>query len=110
MKRLMHYAHNKLQTRIILNPHIPNKNERFGAISMSLTSIHPSVNIFVSSSYLKNRFEYFDDTSHFYRTGHDDVSRTTMGALALILFALSPLWCFSVHIHVRSVTGTTFEI
>ena len=45
---------------------------------------------------------YFDDTSQLYRTGHDDVSRTKMRALTLILFSYLPFDVF-MHIRVRSV-------
>ena len=38
------------------------------------------------------------------RTGHDNMPRTKMRALALILFELSPLSSFFMHIRVRSVT------
>ena len=41
--------------------------------------------------------EYFDDTSQLCRTGHDDVSRTKIRALALILFELSPFDAFYAY-------------
>ena len=44
-----------------------------------------------------NRSEYFDDTSQFCRTGHDDVSRTKMRALALILFSFLPFDAFYAY-------------
>ena len=55
------------------------------------SSVRPSVNIFVSAQQLEFPLEYFDDTSQLCRTGHDDVSRTKLRVLALILFELSPL-------------------
>ena len=71
-----------------------------GDMAMSLVSVRrlsirpselPSVNIFVYAQKLKYRLKYFDDTSQFCRTGHDDMSRTKMRALALIPLELSPL-------------------
>ena len=55
------------------------------------SSVHPSINIFVSNQNLEYPLEYFDDTSQLCRTGHDEVSRTKMRALALILSEVSPL-------------------
>ena len=37
---------------------------------------------FVSASQLKNRLEYFDDTSYLCRTGHDDMLHTRTATLA----------------------------
>ena len=53
-----------------------------GDIAMSLASVRP----FLVRSIIENRMEYFDDISQLCRTGHDDVSRTKIRALALILF------------------------
>ena len=53
--------------------------------SLRHLSVRPSVNIFLSAQELEYHMEYFDDTSRLCRTGHDDVSRTKMGALALLL-------------------------
>ena len=65
---------------------------------MSLASVRPSVRPpsvrkhFLSALYLEYPLEYFHDTSQLCRTGHDDVSRTRMVTLAIVLFELSPLW------------------
>ena len=58
---------------------------------MSLASVRPYVNIFVSAQY---RLEYFDDTSQLCRTGHDDMSCTNMRALPLLLFSYLPFNAF----------------
>ena len=63
--------------------------ERFGGYSYE-SGVCPSVNIFVFALKLENHLEYFDDTSQLCRTGHDNVLRTEMRDIALILFELSP--------------------
>ena len=53
---------------------------------VGLSSVRPSVNIFVSALLLEYRLEYFDDTSQLRRTGHDDVSYTKLRALTFYTF------------------------
>ena len=48
--------------------------KRFEDIVMSLESVCLSINILVSALELEYSLEYFDDTSHLCRTGHDTVS------------------------------------
>ena len=59
--------------------------------SVRRLSVRPYVNIFVSAQYC---LEYFDDTSQLCRTDHDDMSRTNMRALPLLLFSYLPFDAF----------------
>ena len=72
--------------------------ERFGGYSDE-PGVRPYVNIFVSAQY---RLEYFDDTSYLYRPGHDDVSRTNMRALPLLLFSYLPFDITGIYACVRA--------
>ena len=65
-----------------------NESSCFITFCIISRSVHKH---FCVRSKLEYRLEYFDDTLQLCRTGHDDVSRTKMRDLALLLFELSPL-------------------